>query len=209
MADHPTRDDIDLIDGGFYGDDPAAELHVDARATRPSTSTRRTTSGGSRHTPRCSAHRKDPSTFSNAGGIRPDNGPAPDDDRHGRPRPPGSGASSSTRASRPAGCATASRDPRTACDAIIDAVCERGECDFVRDVAAPLPMIMIGDTLGVAPEDRDDLLRWSDDMRAGSQSGSATEEQFMAAMNAFDGVHRRSARTRSRERRARTRPTTS
>ena len=54
-------------------------------------------------------------------------------------------------------------DPRC-CDAIIDAVCERGECDFVRDIAAPLPMILIGDMLGVAPEDRDDLLRWSDDM---------------------------------------------
>ena len=46
----------------------------------------------------------------------------------------------------------------------IDKVCERGECDFVRDVAAPLPMVLIGDMLGVAPEDRDDLLRWSDDM---------------------------------------------
>ena len=53
---------------------------------------------------------------------------------------------------------------RDVADSIIDAVCERGECDFVRDIAAPLPMIMIGDMLGVAPEDRDDLLRWSDDM---------------------------------------------
>jgi cytochrome P450 family 142 subfamily A polypeptide 1 len=36
----------------------------------------------------------------------------------------------------------------------------------VRDVAAPLPMIVIGDLLGVEPEDRDMLLRWSDDMLA-------------------------------------------
>ena len=56
------------------------------------------------------------------------------------------------------------------CDELIDAVCERGECDFVRDLAAPLPMIVIGDMLGVAPEDRADLLRWSDDM-LGSLSG--------------------------------------
>ena len=55
------------------------------------------------------------------------------------------------------------------CDAIIDTVCERGECDFVRDIAAPLPMVMIGDALGVAPEDRDDLLRWSDDMVSGAE----------------------------------------
>jgi cytochrome P450 family 142 subfamily A polypeptide 1 len=50
------------------------------------------------------------------------------------------------------------------CDSIIDKVCEQGSADFVRDIAAPLPMVVIGDMLGVAPEDRDDLLRWSDDM---------------------------------------------
>ena len=56
---------------------------------------------------------------------------------------------------------------RLVCDSILDAVCEQGSCDLVRDVAAPLPMIMIGDALGVAPEDRADLLRWSDDMVSG------------------------------------------
>ena len=39
---------------------------------------------------------------------------------------------------------------RAVCDDLIDRVCEQGECDFVRDVAAPLPMILIGDMLGVA-----------------------------------------------------------
>jgi cholest-4-en-3-one 26-monooxygenase len=73
---------------------------------------------------------------------------------------------------------------RRVCDEIIDAVCERGECDFVRDIAAPLPMILIGDMLGVEPEDRSDLLRWSDDM-VSAQSGSATEESLMGAMTAF------------------------
>ena len=47
---------------------------------------------------------------------------------------------------------------REVCDEIIDRVCEQGECDFVWDIAAPLPLIMIGDALGVAPEDRDELL---------------------------------------------------
>ena len=46
-------------------------------------------------------------------------------------------------------------------------------------------MVLIGDMLGVAPEDRDDLLRWSDDM-VSAQSGSATEEQFIGAMNAMN-----------------------
>ena len=37
------------------------------------------------------------------------------------------------------------------CDTLIDAVCERGHCDFVRDLAAPLPMAVIGDMLGWRP----------------------------------------------------------
>ena len=53
---------------------------------------------------------------------------------------------------------------RAVCDEIIDGVCERGECDFVWDIAAPLPLIMIGDALGVPPEDRKMLLEWSDAM---------------------------------------------
>jgi hypothetical protein len=55
---------------------------------------------------------------------------------------------------------------------LIDRVAPRGGCDFVRDLAAPLPLIVIGDMLGVEPEDRDDLLRWSDDLITGTSSSS-------------------------------------
>jgi cytochrome P450 family 142 subfamily A polypeptide 1 len=75
---------------------------------------------------------------------------------------------------------------RAVCDAIIDEVCEQGQCDFVRDIASPLPMIMIGDMLGVRPEDRGDLLRWSDDM-VSAQSGKATDEDWQKAMEAMEG----------------------
>ena len=34
----------------------------------------------------------------------------------------------------------------TLCDTLIDSVCERGECDFVRDLAAPLPLVQVGNT---------------------------------------------------------------
>jgi cytochrome P450 family 142 subfamily A polypeptide 1 len=50
--------------------------------------------------------------------------------------------------------------------ALIDRVCERGECEFVAAVAAWLPLLVIGDQLGVEPAHYDDLLRWSDDMMA-------------------------------------------
>jgi cytochrome P450 family 142 subfamily A polypeptide 1 len=58
---------------------------------------------------------------------------------------------------------------------LIDAVCEKGRCDFVRDIAAPLPMIVIGDLLGVLPEDRDKLLRWSEEMLAASGISTSPE----------------------------------
>ena len=75
---------------------------------------------------------------------------------------------------------------RDVCDAIIDSVCERGECDFVNDIAAPLPMILIGDMLGVEPKDRGDLLRWSDDMLS-ALSGHNQEVAMVKAMEAMMG----------------------
>jgi cytochrome P450 family 142 subfamily A polypeptide 1 len=65
---------------------------------------------------------------------------------------------------------------RRACDHLLDEVSPLGGCDFVTDVAAWLPMIMIGDALGVAPADRGRLLRWSDDMVCsliGGEEGAA------------------------------------
>jgi cytochrome P450 family 142 subfamily A polypeptide 1 len=73
---------------------------------------------------------------------------------------------------------------RRICTDLIDRVAPRGECDFVRDIAAPLPMIVIGDLLGVAPEDRDDLLRWSDDLIAATNVTASLEVANRAA-NAF------------------------
>ncbi len=128
---------------------------------------------------------KDPSTFSSAGGIRPDSGPIPmmidmDDPEHWTRR------KLVNKGFTPGRVRESAQKIRDVCDGIIDAVCEQGECDFVHDIAAPLPMIMIGDMLGVAPEDRDDLLQWSDDM-VSAQSGNATEAQYTKAMEAMQG----------------------
>ena len=62
------------------------------------------------------------------------------------------------------------------CDELIDAVSERGECDFVADIARWVPMVVIGDMLGVAPEDRDMLLRWSDEMLGGGEVAEIADE---------------------------------
>ena len=152
------------------------------------------------------AMEKDPATFSNAGGIRPDNGPIPmmidmDDPEHWKRR------KLVNKGFTPRRVRDSEQKIRDVCDAIIDTVCEQGECDFVNDIAAPLPMILIGDMLGVEPEDRDDLLRWSDDM-VSAQSGNATEEQWLKAMQAMDGLHR-VLHARGRATPGRSRPTTS
>lgn len=105
----------------------------------------------------------DPHRFSSAQGIRPESGPLPmmidmDDPDHLRRR------KLVNRGFTPRRVREQRVDVLAACDEIIDAICERGTADLVTEIAAPLPMIMIGDALGVAPEDRRELLQWSDDM---------------------------------------------
>src|ERR1700683_5603086 len=74
---------------------------------------------------------------------------------------------------------------RVSCDAILDLVCERGHCDFVADIAAPLPIAVIGDMLGVAPGDRAELLEWSDGML--KSQGSPDPTALERSMEAFVG----------------------
>ena len=180
--DHPTHPDIDLLDGSFYAEDPHpkyawmrehAPVYFDAKHGVWGLASYAAVLGASR----------DPSTFSNAGGIRPDNGPLPmmidmDDPEHLKRR------KLVNRGFTPRRVRDLEPHIRRTCDEIIDSVCERGECDFVREIAAPLPMILIGDMLGVEPSDRADLLRWSDDM-VSAQSGNATDESMTRAMTAF------------------------
>jgi cholest-4-en-3-one 26-monooxygenase len=52
----------------------------------------------------------------------------------------------------------------------LDAVAARGECDFVRDVAVPLPMLVIAELLGYPQDAWRDLQRWSDEMNTGDAS---------------------------------------
>lgn len=159
-ADHPTRDDIDLVAGSFWGRDPQDEMRW-MRENAPVYWDGRVW-GITRHAD-LKALSKDPATFSNAGGIRPDSGPIPmmidmDDPAHLKRR------KLVNKGFTPRQVRAQEAAVRRACDQIIDAVCERGECDLVTDVAAWLPMIMIGDALGVAPDDRATLLKWSDDL---------------------------------------------
>jgi cholest-4-en-3-one 26-monooxygenase len=54
----------------------------------------------------------------------------------------------------------------------------------VRDLAAPLPMAVIGDMLGVRPEEREMFLKWSDDLVT-FLSSHVSAEDFQVSMDAF------------------------
>jgi cytochrome P450 len=47
---------------------------------------------------------------------------------------------------------------------LLDRAAARGSMDVVRDLARPLPGIVIGELLGTPPDDRDMLLRWSEQL---------------------------------------------
>jgi cytochrome P450 len=47
---------------------------------------------------------------------------------------------------------------------IVDAVASRGECEFVEEVAAELPLLAILELCGIPPEDRKDFFRWTNTM---------------------------------------------
>ena len=53
-------------------------------------------------------------------------------------------------------------DIRGKVDRLIDAVIDKGEAEVVRDLAAPLPAMMIGEKLGFAPEMWDKCREWSE-----------------------------------------------
>ena len=50
---------------------------------------------------------------------------------------------------------------RATARAVIDRVAPRGECEFVSEVAAELPLLVICDMVGVPREDRHDIMRWA------------------------------------------------
>jgi len=178
------RPDVDLTDGNFFADGGAREAYRWMRSNEPVFRDRNGLAAAATYQAVLDAER-DPETFSNTGGIRPDQPAMPymidmDDPEHLlRRKLVNAGFTRKQVMDKAAGI-------ETLCDTLIDAVCERGECDFVRDIAAPLPMAVIGDMLGVLPQERATLLKWSDDLVCGL-SASADAAALQALMEAFAG----------------------
>ncbi|MCZ6465597.1 MAG: cytochrome P450, partial [Proteobacteria bacterium] len=182
MADHPINEKIDLLDGVFYADDPHPHFAW-MRAHAPVYyDEKRSVWGISLHEDVMRVS-KDSETFCNGQGMRPDSPPIPsminmDAPQHMRRR------SLVNRGFTPKRIHDQADKVRAICVDLIEKARARGEFDFVADVAAPLPMIMIGDMLGVDPEDRDMLLRWSDALILGT-SATAKPEAIAGAAQAF------------------------
>ena len=165
MAHHPVNAEIDLLDGTWYASGYVHRHYDWLRANAPVFHDAKNDVWAiTRYEPLGFAS-KSPDLFCNGKGMRPHQ-PEPivpsminmDDPRHKRRR------MLVNKGFTPNRVADMERKVRAICRDLIAKVAEKGSCEFVREVAAPLPMIMIGDMLGVRPEDRDQLLEWSDDL---------------------------------------------
>lgn len=176
-------DDIELTSGEFWGRNPHRELAW-LRANDPVHWDEAGQVWGVTRYADLKTVATTPTVFSNAGGIRPDTGPIPmmidmDDPDHLRRRKLVNKGFTPQR--------VRAQEPRITevVDRLIDQVCEQGECDFVADIAAWLPLVMIGDALGVEEKDHPTLLQWSDDLMSGQ--GQTDEALVMAMIGAFEG----------------------
>ena len=180
MSD-PRPPELSLMDGRFYAGDPYPHFAWMREHDPVYRDEVGEVWGITKHAD-LMACSKDSETFCNRFGMRPDAPAIPsminfDGDYHKRRR------NLVNRGFTPKRVADQEDKVREICVGLIEGAREKGSFDFVRDVAAPLPMIVIGDMLGVRPEDRDRLLRWSDDLITGL-SLSAPPEAIQATARA-------------------------
>jgi cytochrome P450 family 142 subfamily A polypeptide 1 len=68
---------------------------------------------------------------------------------------------------------------------LVDSVAARGECDFVEDIAKPLPLIVIAELLGLPVEDRLQLGEWSDTMMSAEGAEDDSDPRLQRAATAW------------------------
>lgn len=188
MPNHPTRDDIGLLDRFFYLDPweryrwmrDEAPVYWDASAD-----------GGLWGVTRYDdimALAKDPETFCSGKSSRPERDswiPSMinlDEPLHKRRR------NIVNRGFTPRRVKDQEAKLRALTTQLIDDVIERGECDFVRDIARWIPMVAIGDMLGVEPEDREKLLEWSDWLLGGAELADIMDDDERRAKQQAAGA---------------------
>jgi cytochrome P450 family 142 subfamily A polypeptide 1 len=183
--DHPTNPAIRLTDGAFYGADP----HEALRWMRENAPVYWDAAGqvwGITLYEDVVALSKDNQTWRSSGGIRPDQPAMPqlidmDDPEHKKRR------ALVSKGFTPRRVTDREARVRAVSVELIERAKERASFDFVKDVAAWLPLIAIGDMLGVDPADYPDLLEWSETMLMAT--GTTCEETMLRAAAAFEAYH--------------------
>lgn len=127
-----------------------------------------------------------PDVFSSAQGVRPKGGGAGDlsivsldDPEHARQR------RLVSRGFTPPRINAMVDHIREIARGLVDRVAARGECDFVDDIAKPLPLIVIAELLGLPVEDRDRLAAWSDTMMSAAGAEGDDDPRLQAAAGAW------------------------
>ncbi len=174
---------IDLVSGDFWGTNPH-EAFTWLRRNAPVYRDEANALWGITKYDHLREVETNPVLFSNAGGIRPDSGPVPmmiemDDPAHARRRKLVDEGFTPKRV-RALGPAVTQ-----IVDRLLDRIEGRNTFDLVRDVAVWLPLIVIGDALGMEKRDHPKLLEWSDDLMRGL--GASDPELFTKTLAAFDG----------------------
>ena len=74
-------------------------------------------------------------------------------------------------------------------DALIDEVIEKGSCDFVEDIAAPLPVKLIAEMTGIPEEYHEDVRHWMDVFMLGGNGPEHVTAEVNEAFINFGGPH--------------------
>ncbi len=178
---HQVNDAIRLTDGAFYGADPHPHFTW-MRRNAPLYWDEAGQVWGVTLYEDVLAVSKNPQLFCNGGGIRPDAPSMPfminlDGPLHRKRR------SLVNRGFTPRRVNEHEARLREICVDLIERARPLRQFDFVREIAAWLPLIVIGDMLGVEPDDYERLLVWSDDMVLGT--GAITAERMQRASDSF------------------------
>lgn len=176
MATETSRTSLPLTSGAFWAGDPLGDLAWARRHDPVHWDEAGGLWGITRYDDVLELS-KNPALFSNAQGIRPNQGATPmlidmDNPAHAKRRKLINRAFTPTQVRGRAARITA------ICDELIDRICDRGSCDLVWDLAAWLPLIVIGESLGVDEADFPMLLEWSDALLSGLDG----KEESMARM---------------------------
>ena len=180
------RPELNFVSGDFWGADPHAGLTW-LREHSPVHWDKAAEVWGITKYDDVKEVSKHPDLWSSAGGIRPDSGPTgmmieQDDPVHWHRR------KLVNKGFTPQQVRAQEDKVRSIVDRLIDSVMTQRQCDFVTDVAAWLPLVMIGDALGFEAADHPTLLKWSDDLMRGL--GQDDPEKLTSMMEAFEGYTR-------------------